>query len=211
MNTNLKVIIDLQYLPCPSYFTIVSQNNEIFFELYEYYEKQSFRNRCNILMADGVRTLTVPLQAVKSKQIMKDVKIDYSQNWQQQHIRSLKTAYGKSPFFEYLSEDFFHILEKKQLFLWELNYDLLTFCLKTMGMSKNILFTDSYAEKDENSLSWDCRSIIHPKKGYQPVCQKGLKPYQQVFGNTFVKNLSIVDLIFCEGGNSKQIIQKGLF
>jgi hypothetical protein len=49
--------------------------------------------------------------------------------------------------------------------------------------------------------------LINPKKSdmedkfYRPA------PYTQVFGSTFVKNLSLIDLIFCEGPVASLIVE----
>ena len=53
----------------------------------------------------------------------------------------------------------------------------------------------------------DLRSVINPKNSKQ--CEEFYYPvmYNQVFGNTFVENLSLIDLIFCEGPGAFRIVQ----
>jgi len=56
----------------------------------------------------------------------------------------------------------------------------------------------------------DFRSKIHPKTDfslngiYNPIA------YRQNFGNEFVPNLSILDLLFCQGSQSLKILQSSL-
>ena len=71
------MIIDLHYLPSLEYFACILQHETIRIEAYEYYEKQSYRNRCKILASNKIDVLSVPVQNGNSKIIMKDTKVEY--------------------------------------------------------------------------------------------------------------------------------------
>ncbi|HAI74852.1 MAG TPA: hypothetical protein DCM08_01280 [Microscillaceae bacterium] len=73
---------------------------------------------------------------------------------------------------------------------------------------KSIRQTDRYIENPEDEGFTDLRSVIHPKKGYAPVRQDGSFGYHQVFGKSFVFNLSLVDLLFCEGNQASAYIHQ---
>jgi len=62
-------------------------------------------------------------------------------------------------------------------------------------------------EKTVDSSIIDLRSLINPKK--TDIEEKIYRPtaYTQVFGSTFVKNLSLIDLIFCEGPAARLIVE----
>ncbi len=66
--------------------------------------------------------------------------------------------------------------------------------------------TQSYARSVPASVL-DLRSAINPKKLEQ--CYQFYYPvmYNQVFGDTFVENLSLIDLIFCEGPGASKIFR----
>lgn len=198
--------IDLQYLPSLEYFCAILKNDEIFIEAYEYFEKQSYRNRCKILTTNRIDTLTVPVQNGNRKVLIQDVKIDYSQDWTRRHWGAIKAAYGKSPFFEFYSEYFKKTIDKKHDFLFDLNLELLTICLKFLRLEKKIIFTKKYYENVEN----DFRGLIHPKREfkqnniYQPLA------YRQNFGNEFEPDLSILDLLFCQGNQSLSVLKESL-
>jgi WbqC-like protein family len=196
--------IDLQYLPSLEYFCALLAHDEMKIEAHEYFEKQSYRNRCKIQTTNKIDTLTVPVKNGNSKVLIKDLRIDYHQDWTRRHWGAIHSAYGKSPFFEFYSDYFRILIEKKPDFLFDFNLDLLTICLKLLRLEKTIIFTEKY-EKD---VEIDFRGLIHPKKSfsknqvYRPVT------YRQNFGNEFEPNLSIVDLLFCQGNQSLKILQE---
>jgi len=201
----MQIVIDLQYFPCLAYFCCLLKAKECVIDIYEYYEKQSYRNRCKILTANKIQTLSVPV-CHQGKRAMKEVKIDYHENWVNVHWRSIRAAYGKAPFFEFYADDFRKVLYKKSVFLADLNAEVLTLCLKFLGIQTPIRYTEKYIETQHLGEYKDIRSRIHPKKEqfieefYMP------KSYPQVFGNKFEANLSILDLLFCEGNNSLAIL-----
>jgi hypothetical protein len=200
------VLIDLQYLPSVAYFSTLRSASNVVIEKYEHYEKQTYRNRCYINTANGIVVLIVPVIATHEKTNISEVRIDYRQKWLNNHWRTIQTAYGKAPFFEYYAEDLQRILFQKFEFLYDLNLKLLTLCLKMLKMNLTIVESMAYEENVTNDLI-DLRSAINPKKTetlnlfYKPA------PYYQVFGNKFVQNLSILDLIFCEGPGAAGVVQ----
>lgn len=180
--------------------------HEIILEKHEHYTKQTYRNRCYIISAQGKEKLIVPLTFKHGKVFITDVRIDYDQKWLNNHWRTIRSAYGKAPFFEHYCDDIEKVLFRKFTFLYDLNYNLLSLCLKWLKWDRTIKESLSY-EKAPALPVLDLRSAINLKKPenlqnfYSPV------NYHQVFGNTFVVNASIIDLIFCEGPGASQIVQ----
>jgi hypothetical protein len=201
----LNLLIDLHYLPSLEYFCVLQQFKHIELERYENYVKQSYRNRCYLKTSQGIEMLIVPLTAKQGKTPIKDVRIDYDQKWQNNHWRTIETAYRKAPYFEYYFEDLKNILYQHHNFLFDLNLELLSFCLKCIRLTPTITVSVSY-EKVAPSHVFDLRSQINPKKPsfgrnfYKPV------PYYQVFGSGFAENLSLIDLLFCEGPKASPLL-----
>ena len=89
-----NILINTAYFPPVQYFTKVNNCTEIWIEQYESYGKQSYRNRCDIMTANGVMTLSVPVVKGSSIKILtKDVLVDYSTNWQKLHFKGIESAY----------------------------------------------------------------------------------------------------------------------
>ena len=78
-----------------------------------------------------------------------------------------------------------------------------------IGVNKKIIFSQKYEKKYPSAVR-DLRSTIHPKVENNALDFYTPQAYTQVFGNQFVKNLSIIDLIFCEGPNAINILKKSI-
>jgi hypothetical protein len=200
-----KLLIDLQYFPSISYIKEIVKVDTIVLEAHETFQKQTYRNRCEILTSNGKEALIIPIIHGSSGYI-KDIKIDYSQRWFQIHDRALRAAYGKSPFFEFIMDDISAVLEAKHTFLWDLNYNMLTLCLEKLTLKKEVLESNSYLEKQElEDFMFDLRGKINPSLN-KKMGQNVSKSYHQVFGNEFVSNLSVLDLLFCALLDSSEIL-----
>ncbi len=201
-----SILIESQYLPPIAYFAAIQQASVITLEKHEHFQKQTYRNRCYILSSQGTEMLILPLTSKHGSVCITDIKIDYSQKWLNHHWRSIQSAYGRAPFFEYYASDLEKVLFAKHVFLYDLNYQLLSMCLK--WLKSNVPVKESLAyEKTVDSSVTDLRSLINPKKS--DIEEKFYRPtsYTQVFGSTFVKNLSLIDLIFCEGPAARLIVE----
>ena len=178
-----SIILPTSYFPPINYIKQL-ENKNIAIECFEYYKKRTIRNRAWILNHNGRQLLTVPIQRKSySKTILKNIKIA-NNDWQSKHLKSIKSAYGSSPFFIYYFNDIQNILNKKHIFLVDLNYDILTFIIETINIKTTISYNLSYQGNSE-------RSINNP-----------IKPYHHVFSEQFIPNLSILDLIFNTGPES---------
>lgn len=200
------LLIEAHYFPSIEYFVNILEHKSVRVEAWETFQKQSYRNRCRILAANKVDVLSVPITNSGGGVLIRDVKMDNSQKWSNHHWRAIQSAYGKAPFYEYYSDYFHNVLFKKQEFLFDLNIELLTVCLKLLGLSREIQLTEQY-EKNINEEITDLRSQIHPKRTDNTLIRKW-EPYQQIFGSNFVNNLSILDLLFCEGTNALGVLRK---
>ncbi len=201
-----QYLIDLQFLPSIEYFIALRTYNNVLFDQHEYFVKQTYRNRCHILGANGIVRLIVPVTKGSQRISMQHVEIDYAHRWLNPLWRSILSAYGKSPFFEFYSDEIRQILYNKPQHLLSLNSQLLSFCLKCLGMDNELSFSKKYLNPKESSIV-DVRSLIHPKVHYEANQLYTPFNYSQIFGNKFVSNLSIIDLLFCEGPNAVEMLK----
>jgi hypothetical protein len=201
------LLLPMYYFPCLEYFVLFLQAQEVMIETHEHFQKQSYRNRCYVLTANGVETLTVPIQHPTGKVPIRDIRIDNTQRWQKKHWRCLTSAYAKSPFFEFYAPDFFTILNSATPFLFDLNERLLTLCLKFLGIKTTFRHSLSY-EVNPNYPVFDARSCITDKNNVNRYMFYSPRPYYQTFGNDFSGNLSIIDLLFNMGPEALEVLKK---
>lgn len=198
-------LIELHYLPSVEYFCALYSFRNVILEKHEHFVKQSYRNRCQVLTAQGPLTLTVPLRNKSNDISIDQVLIDYSQKWQNNHWRTIESAYRNAPFFDFYSEDLHQIIYSGHETIYNLNKELLSFCLRSISMSVAISESVAY-EKTPNEAILDLRGLISAKKPYSERSFYQPTPYYQVFGNAFASNMSLIDLLFCMGPQSLNII-----
>lgn len=171
-------------------------------EKHEHYQKRSFRNRYSILTANGPVTLSIPLKKGKNAGTnINDVQISYDENWVEKHVHAIRSAYGKSPYFEFYFDDLEKILKKKHPSLFLLNMDTLYYVLKKLKLQIAVEYTDSY-QKDYPDMT-DLRNINWNL--YQTQI-KYMQVWEEKFN--FTPNLSILDLLFCTGPESVSVLTK---
>lgn len=204
-NHNNTILTEFQYFGTVNWYKMLFQFSNIEFEQYESYQKMSFRNRCMIVGSNGIINLSVPLEkGRRQKLLMKDVKISYSENWQEQHWRSICSCYGNSPFFEFYEESLRRLFEARPTFLIDQNWETFEWVKKRLKLFTQEGRTDHY-EQEVSNYCFDARDLFKPKT-YDQV--KDIVSYQQVFEDRigFKPNLSVLDLMFCNGPSSKSLI-----
>ncbi len=191
-----NILVSTAYLPPIAFFASVSEAKIITVEQHENYIKQTYRNRCHILSANGVLPLSIPVIKTEGNHtLLKNIKISNENSWQINHWRAIESAYNKSPFFLYYRDELEKFYLKKYDILLEFNTELLEFLLKKTGLKIEIKFSDIFFPiKNEYN---DLRYKFSPKKS--EILQ--FPHYYQVFENKFgfIQNLSIIDLLFNEG------------
>jgi hypothetical protein len=202
-----SIAIDLHYLPNLEFFAAIEGVEEVLIFPQALYQRQSFLNRTQIRLANKVETLSVPVQGRRPKIPMEEVLIDYSQKWQAIHLRGIQSAYGKAPFFEYFYPYFETVFTQKPASLWELNREMLTICLRLLQSPAKLV--NSSLDIDLAG-SLDIRQEITPKTDFSARSHYEPVPYSQLFGLDFEPNLSVIDLLFCEGPAAKKIIAKSV-
>lgn len=179
----------------------------VYIEACENYQKQSWRNRCMILSANGKEALSIPVVHENGTFALpiRQLQIGWSNPWLQRFERAVVSAYKSSAFFDYYKDDFFAVLESRPQHLFDLNMRLLEFFLRKLGIPVELRCSDEFYPAGQSPYGEDYRERIHPKRTDDILETRGLlRPYYQVFEAKygFVPNLSVMDLLFNEGPNS---------
>jgi len=166
--------------------------------------KQTYRNRAEILSANGILRISIPVRK-DNNSMLKDVKIDNSHKWRKDHWGAVQSCYGKSPYFYYYSDQLKQAIFDDGELLVDYLVRLLSICLISLGLNKKIKIA---SQTDLKSHVHDATDIIRPKTDFEKNTGFKQIKYPQIFGSEFVTNLSIIDLLFCEGPNSLNIIKQ---
>jgi len=192
------------YFPSISYMARFLIEDAPVIEIWETYHKQTYRNRCRVMTANGVESLSVPVVKVNGNHTMtKDVAISTIEPWQHIHSRCLESAYKASPYFDHYYDYLRPIFEGHFDRLIDLNDAALQAVLKMLKTKKEIAHTTDYVREAENDL----REAFSPKKN---VDVSLFPTYYQVFSEKFpfAPDLSVLDLIFNEGPEAVEYLKQ---
>lgn len=154
----------------------------------EHFVKQTYRNRFDIASANGVQTLTIPVVSTMGKPTpFNEVRISSEYNGTKL-FQAIRSAYGKSAYFEFVVDDLKAILEGSYTHLYDFN-------LASFEWAKR--FTGTELKAGETS---EVSNFKQPwkKREERPV---NFHPYLQVFSDRhpFESDLSILDVIMNQG------------
>jgi len=195
----MQLVHETQFLAPISVYKKYTKLKSVHLEAHETYQKRSIRNKCIIMGVNGPLTLTIPLEKGKhNSRSIKEIKIAYNDSWIGDMLHAIRSAYGAAPYYDYYYPEIEHILRSSQVYLWNLNKQLLNLMLKRSGIDEiEIKETESFIKEYDNSII-DLR--FRKMKDYRPM-KSDEEGYAQVFEDRhgFVDGLSILDALFCLG------------
>jgi len=198
----MRVLLSSAYWPNLQYFYYLLNHDFIIIEQFDNYQKQSYRNRTQILAANGPLSLFLPITKNLPKVLVKDIQISHVENWEHKHWGAIKSAYGKAPYFEFFADEIAALYETKHDSLLEFNLAQIACVFRILRIKKKIELSSAFVASPQEVI--DMRETIHPKSEIAfdtPVGKILSQPYYQTFGEkfSFVPNLSILDLLFNKG------------
>jgi len=221
----------LHYLPWLRYFHKIACSDTFVVLDNIQFNKNGWQNRNKIKTPAGASLLTVPVLQ-KFQQSLSQVRIDRRQPWARKHWGSLQFHYRRAPHFKD-HEDFFRkIYDRPWERLNDLNYEILFYLLKTLGIHTRVIRSSELNLKGEATErlvgiakelgartyltgSYAAQVYLDPK----PFEREGIKllyhefdclHYPQLYPEAgFIPELSIVDLLFNCGPKSLEILLQG--
>lgn len=176
-----------------NYFRSLFHLQTIEIEAKEHFIKQTYRNRCEILTAQGIQALSIPVIRVNgSKTVIDQVTISHDTDWRKDHWKAIESAYASAPYFEHYGNEVKELIYQDETNLLLFNQAILQRIIQWLDIAVKINFTSNYQSKQQ---------IIEEN-------DNTTRKYIQVFGepDTFTDNLSILDVIFCLGPIARKII-----
>lgn len=208
------VLISTAYCPPVAWMAVVLHHKHAAIEVYETYPRQTWRNRCRIMTANGLLDLIIPVTKPHGNYTLtRDVVVSDHTSWQRHHWRSIVSAYQRAPYFIYYASLLESIYQKKftgKLVDWNRRlFDLLN---DELELDISLTDTSSYTKQENNKL--DFREILSPKRNWPDSGKSYIWPsYQQVFSNKhgFAGNLGAIDLMFNLGPDTKTYLEECVY
>jgi hypothetical protein len=203
MDKSTAIFIEPLFFPPVHVWVKLLQYDKIIINHQNSYRKQTLRNRCCILGPNNKQDLIIPITRATKHNAMHEVIPESTTPWINQHLKSIQTAYGKSPFYEYYKDELLELYQHfKGKTLAQINVESMSFCLKKMRITIDITTMSRNAANDAHNLIdlSNCLSDTFIPRAFHQL------PYTQVFGSIFAQGLSVLDTLFCIGPQTAQYI-----
>ena len=170
--------------------------------------------------------ITVPV--IKPYKLKLNEVLIIQNNWQQKHLMTIKTNYENSPYFDDYWKKLSSIYNKNWEKLIDLNIELIKFFMQELDISTQTIKSsdlDADGSSSEKLLNI-CKKLnattylsgemglqymdekIFKENNVQIIFEHFIHPVYNQNSNSFIPNLSILDLLFNEGNNAQNILQQ---
>lgn len=190
------LILPSRYLGTVEYYALINAFHSVVIDSNVRFDKrQKEVHRCTVADTHGVKRLTVPIEKPVSMTGARwsDIVISPHDSWWHIHWETIKSAYGRTPFFEFYADDFapFFTADSHGKRLTDFNADLDRLLRRLLYIESDVTYGLAEQGSADPSQSIDFRRAI-------PTVLPPEKPYYQVRSLTqgFVPGLSVVDLLF---------------
>lgn len=190
-NQGNHLILVPTYFPDVLMLSYLLGKQQVVLEVHGTYQKQTYRTRCRILAANGTVNLSIPIIHDRKNDHWryKEVHIDHDQPWAKEHLKSIRSAYNSSPFYEFYEDSLHQLYQQIPDRLYDWNVETLKWSFGKLRWDIPLSETTEFAHDQLAS------KLATAKKKTDP---DNFLPYDQVFMERygFVHNLSFLDLLF---------------
>ena len=216
------------YMPNIGFFKKIEYSDIFVFLDDTQFSKDSFDNRNKIKTKSNSKWISVPLKRPVFRKKLNQVMISYDTDWIKSHSELIYQNYKDAPYFSSYWNEIKKILDQKSNLLIDLNLNLISYFLKILQIntttikSSELKITKTKTQRLVDicaQLNASCYISGIGGKNYvdeslfknsdiKLTYENSIHPnYNQIHGN-FMKNMSIIDLIFNEGEKSSEILKK---
>jgi WbqC-like protein family len=223
-------IVQSNYIPWKGYFDLMNAVDAFVLLDDVQYTRRDWRNRNRIKTALGTRWLSIPVQTRgRYEQRIDETRIA-DERWARVHWSAIESAYGSAPHFDLIASrlaPLYATLRDAEL-LTEINSAFLLALRDALGIDTPISRSTDYPTaggRDQRlldiclatgatqyvsgPLARDYLDVeLFERAGVEVVWfdYSGYRPYAQLHG-AFEHPVSVVDLLCCEGGESREYLK----
>jgi hypothetical protein len=152
-----------------------------------YFEKQTLMSRYAIAGPNTMQNLIVPVIHTGGPKQLGETRISRIEKWPREHANAIKSAYGKSPFFEFYDYKILPVLQKEHETLWDMIRESISVLHRALLPESELLFTEDI---------------------FSPLPEIKIPPFPQVFEDRFGfrENVSALDLLFNLGPEAEDYL-----
>ncbi|MEA3490189.1 MAG: WbqC family protein [Candidatus Omnitrophota bacterium] len=217
-----------QYLPWLGYFDKMDRA-DVFVLLDDVqFKKNEWQNRNKIRNADRWQWLTVPV-LYEFGQKLNEVRINSRENWRDKHRKGLELNYSRAGYFDGYFPFFREVFGREWELLADINIHCIEYLKEALGIKTELLKSSSLDIRTDKTqrLVDICKKLgadtylsgaggadyldleMFRKNGIKLEFQEYSHPeYRQMFEG-FEPYMAVVDLLFCQGKKSLDIIREG--
>lgn len=221
-------ILQSNYIPWKGYFDLIASVNEFIIYDEMQYTKNDWRNRNKIKTPTGVSWITIPVRVETLSQTINETQVS-NKNWAIKHLKTLQANYAKAAYFKPYKDfvfDLYHQVSKTTN-LSEINFIFIENICKFLNIKTKLSFSTDYnlvEGKTERLVD-----LIKQSEGTHYISGPAAKNYidENLFSENnislewmdysnyneynqlyppFEHGVSILDLIFNEGENSRNFL-----
>jgi hypothetical protein len=233
-NDTIAAIHQPNYIPWLGYFFKIAHANKFVFLDVVVYSCGSFVNRNSIKTPTGPAWLTIPvIKSGRFGQLIREVDTDCTHQWANRHIATLRSNYGKAPYFKEITallEPHYSVATDNRIPLADFNIGLICSLaaylsigtqfiraseLNVLGQKTDLLLNICRAVGARTYLAGAGAKLYQEdakfeEAGITPVYSPfSQRSYPQLFGE-FVGNLSIIDVLMnCGCLGTRQLLGIG--
>ena len=191
-------VLPISYFGPVSYYATLFGADSVVIEACEHYVKQTLRNRCLIATHAGAQTLSINVQKGAQPKIpIREVQLSDHGNWMHQHLYSLATYYGNSPFYEFYIDEIRDVMmHGHDGTLFGLDEALRRKMCELIGFEANVTYSHEWMGGCDFPTLADGDAVHY----YQVARDEGRRPFQS--------DMSIVDLLFNMGPESILVLKQ---
>lgn len=190
-----------------SWYVLYFEKN-LSFDEGEYFQKQTYRNRFDILTGNGIQTLTLPVESTSGiPTLTRDIRLSSEYNGKKT-FQAIRSAYGNSAMFDFVEFELEALFLKKETFLIDFNLKAHEWVCQWFPKVVDERSTESkiVSQRSTESKVHFVKEVDAERwkqRGTRPV---ELKRYPQVFSDRFPfeADLSVLDAILNLGKCTSQ-------